>query len=335
MAHVMQQARRPAMRASLLLVVIAVGCKTMGPATEPSSAVPSSANVDDEDSLARQLLCRDVGDDLCRLACPDSRSTHEFTECLIAFRFSVDPIAQQLARDLYGQTNALVGIGLHRSIDGFPGEEVQLFPALPIGTDRHHLEWLSSSLKSFDAFADALAPHAKEPLAFERRPRAFAFYRTAEPAFPSAYCSDGVIAYNLDGPLHTVERGVLETLFHELFHINDARRGAWSEATLGTVFEDIIERCGDEHECFRKFAPHSTVVSGGTFYGFDRRTRDVREYAAELALRYFVEHETILGGTPPAEAPFKCRAQENRLAWELLARDFFGGVDLTPRCNGG
>jgi hypothetical protein len=321
----MHAARRPAMRALPFLSVLALGCRT---SITSSAAVPSNDSGADIE-LARQLLCADVGEDVCRAACPDRLSPREGTECLLAFRFASDPIAHALARDLYGRS-ALVGIGMHRAIDGFPGEEVELFPALPLGDDRRHLAWLQASLTSFDAFVDSLARHApSRPLAFEPRPRAFAFYRTAVPAYPSAYCWEGVVAYNLDGPMHTTEREVLETLFHELFHVNDARRKAWSERALGATFDAIIERCGDDHDCYRPFAPHDTLVAGGTFYGFDWRTRDVREYGAELALRYFLEHEAILAGAPRSAPSFKCLAPENRTAWDLLAREFFGGADLT------
>jgi hypothetical protein len=318
------------MRALLFLTVFALGCKT----AITSSAATPSADVGVDVGLATQLLCADVGEEACLAACSDRLAPRERTECLLAFRFGSDPDAHALVRDLYDKTNTLVGIAMRRTIDGFPGEVVELFPALPLGNERHHLAWLNASLTSFDAFIESLSDHSgSRAISFEPRPRAFAFYRTGVPTYPSAYCWEGVIAYNLDGPLHTKEREVLETTFHELFHVNDARRDSWSERELGPTFDAIVERCGDDHDCYAPFAPHDTLVSGGTFYGFDRRTRDVREYGAELALRYFLEHEAILAGSRRSDSSFKCRAPENRFAWELLAREFFGGVDLTPSCG--
>jgi hypothetical protein len=37
----------------------------------------------------------------------------------------------------------------------------------------------------------------------------------------------------------------------------------------------------------------------------------VGEYAAELATRYFVEHQAVLKGSRPNKAPFKCGPPEN------------------------
>ncbi len=66
-----------------------------------------------------------------------------------------------------------------------------------------------------------------------------------------------------------------------------------------TAHETIFhERCHDDHACLAPYAPHRTRVPDGTYYAFDQRMRDVREYAAELAVRYFLEHEALLAGSP-------------------------------------
>lgn len=300
-------------------------------------SVPDARSIASIDSMdndrATRLLCRDVGEPACVSACPDDREPREHADCLIRFRFGADPAALSWARALYARNNALVGVAPHDSIEGYRGQQVALFPALPIGEHRHHLAWLHASLTAFDALIEALASRAEKPVLFRPRPHAFGFFETAVPAYPSAYCSDGVIAYNLRGPLHANHRDMHETLFHELFHINDDLNGGWSESALGPLFDSIVERCGDDHECYGRFAPHDTIVEGGTYYTFDPRTRGVREYAAELALRYFLEQEAILAGQREIP-PFKCRASENRVAWDRIVDAFFGGADLSSPCEG-
>lgn len=311
----------------------ATGCgalRTRG--AKGAKAAPPVVLTPNEQS--RRLLCPDVGESACLAACPDGLAAREHAECLIDLRFQSDPEARSLARALYGETNTMLGVEQRSSIDGYKGHEVELFPALPIGEHRHHLEWLRTSLESFDAFVEALRPYSARPITFRVHPTAFIFFRTAGHSYPSAYSWQGTIGYNVDGPLHTNARDVHETLFHELFHLNDsAQSPSWSASVLAPLFESIIARCGEDHACFAPFAPHDTVVPGGTYYAFDPRSREVREYAAELALRYLVEHEAILAGRTPVQPPFKCLTDENRVAWDRLADAFFGGADLTPACD--
>jgi hypothetical protein len=58
----------------------------------------------------------------------------------------------------------------------------------------------------------------------------------------------------------------------------------------------------------------------------------VREYAADLALRYFREQREVRQGGK-VKAPFKCAAPENARAWAKLVERFFGGVDDVPACR--
>jgi hypothetical protein len=327
-------------RLLLMIAMLASGCRTaplprgaFQPATPTAPATPASPALT-ENERAKQLLCADIAEDACTSACSDTLAPRAHAECLIDLRFGSDPEALDLARALYAKTSALVGIDTLRSIEGYRGQSVELLPALPIGVYRHHLAWLSAGLDDLDAFVASLRSRAGADVAFQPRPRAFLFFRTADRSYPSAYFLDGSIGYNLEGPLNTNARDVQETLFHELFHLNDASRaGGWSEGALKSVFESIIERCGNDHDCLTPFAPHGTVVPEGTYYPFDERTRDVREYAAELALRYFLEHEVILAGKEPSLPPFKCLSEENGIAWARLADEFFGGADLSPACD--
>lgn len=322
-----RRATRP-LRSLVLGATLVAGVEAChGSASDPSQRAAEMA----ESGLARRLLCTDFGEAACLAECPAGRPAREHVECLLSLRFATDPDALDLAKSLYARST-LVGVDTHATVEGYRGATVTLVPALPVGEERHHLEWLHDSLAAFDDFIETLALRAGRSPSFRARPRAIAFFQTEVPAYPSAYCLDGVLAYNLRGPLHSDAREMHETLFHELFHLNDASSGDWSIKTLTPIFDAILARCGEDHDCLRPFAPHDTIVPDGTFYAFDPRTRDVREYAAELALRYFIEHETILSGAP-ARPPFKCQTEENLVAWSLLADTFFGGVDLSPECR--
>lgn len=292
-------------------------------ASRPDAASPQGRAV--------RHLCADVGTDPCIAACPPSLPAHEHAECLIDYRFSSDAAARELALSLFARTGALPGIDAAATRGSYGGRRVVTRPALPLGEDRRHLEWILASFDRYEVVLRALREHAARPVAFRLEPDAFLFFRTGDKTYPSAWGGDGVVGYNLDGPLHGSERDVLETLFHELFHLNDEHRGRWSAAVLGDLFAVILDRCGEDHECLGPFAPYDTVVPGGTYYPFDARTRDVREYGGELALRYFLEHEAILDGAP-REPPFKCLTEENQRAWVLLASDFFGDADMTRDC---
>lgn len=300
-----------------------LGCRGRAPSAATNNV---DANVRD-----RSIVCAGI-EEPCRAACSERRPRDEHVDCLLGLRFRDDPRALEMARSLYARTKTLIGSDHRGSIDGYGGAMIPLEPALPVGADRHHLVWLASSLGSFQQFLVELAPHADAPVDFVTRPEAFLFFRTTTPEHPSEYVEEGVIGYNLDGPLNETHRTMHETLFHELFHLNDERRGGWSTA-LEPLFAAIVARCGDEHGCYSPFAPSDTVVPGGTYYGFDARTRHVSEYAAEVALRYYLEHEAIVFGRATPRPPFKCGAPENLVAWESIARAFFGGVDLVPDCE--
>ncbi len=279
-------------------------------------------------------LCVDVGIDACRSACPPIAPRDAHVECLLAFRLGEDPEALALARALWADRRTVVGIDPRASIDGYGGAPVDLVPALPVGEDRRHLTWIRQSLDRVETFLAAIEQRSTAPVSFRAQPRVFRFFRTRQPSYPSAYGAQGVVGYNLAGPLFTDPDSTHETLFHELFHLEDERHGSWSIRTLTPVFTRIVELCGDDHDCLTPYAPHDTRVPGGTYYPFDARTRDVREYAAELALRYYREHEVYLSGAAPETTPFKCATDANRIAWTHLADTFFGGVDLAPECSG-
>jgi hypothetical protein len=125
---------------------------------------------------------------------------------------------------------------------------------------------------------------------------------------------------------------VRETLFHEIFHLNDGAR-SFSRRALGAIYDGIVARCGARTPCLTPYAPTTTMVRGGTYYAFQPDNGDgVHEYAAEIALRYYQDTRATLRGEPPARRPFRCGPPENARAWALIVSEFFGGVDLLPAC---
>jgi hypothetical protein len=59
----------------------------------------------------------------------------------------------------------------------------------------------------------------------------------------------------------------------------------------------------------------------------------VYEYAAEVALRWYQEQRAALLGDKREGRSFKCGPPEYRQAWEAIAAEFFGGVDLVAPCS--
>src|SRR5688572_771661 len=121
---------------------------------------------------------------------------------------------------------------------------------------------------------------------------------------PSAYAQDRSIAYNVAGSLHTSSDAVRETLFHEIFHLNDAARGGWSSQALSAIYDKIVARCGTDRKCLRPYAPMETTVRGGTYYAF-QPGNGVHEYAAELGTRYYREHRAVLKKQALAKPAFQ------------------------------
>ena len=91
-----------------------------------------------------------------------------------------------------------------------------------------------------------------------------------------------------------------------------------------------MARCKGDRRCLAPYAPTDTTMMG-TFYAFIPNG-GAREYAAEVALRYYREQRLLFEGKPLPVPPFQCGPKENAEAITLVAREFFGGVDQTPPC---
>ncbi len=282
--------------------------------------------------IVRQLLCAATDPEVCEGSCL-SLTRQDAASCALDLAYAEDDDARALAHDLLTLTGAVPGREEYGVIDAAYLGNVPIEPLLPVGPYRQHLAWLRDAIVEIERVVGGVAKVAPNPVLFRTRPHGFRFFRTQERSFPSAYAVDGVIGYNVEGPLHDSQENVTSTLLHELFHLNDEGRVQWSERALGGLFEQIVGTCEDDDDCLGRFAPSSDRVPGGTFYPFDSRTRDVREYGAEIALRWFHEQRMLLDGVPLPSAPFKCGADENAQAWRAIVDEFFGGFDLTGECG--
>jgi hypothetical protein len=187
-------------------------------------------------------------------------------------------------------------------------------------------------MMSFDAFFAAQFPDAKPR--YRWRALGFRFVRSLDgKRTPSAYASSWSIEYNVAGSLLFSADGVRETLFHELFHLNDEAHHDWSARTLATDYDAIVRKCGTKVSCLAPYAPNDTMVRGGTYYAFQPNNGDaVHEYAAELAVRYWKEQTAMTTKHRLAAKAFKCGPAENARAWKSLIDEYFAGRDLVPAC---
>jgi hypothetical protein len=202
-------------------------------------------------------------------------------------------------------------------------------PALPVGADRKHLAWVSAAFHDFDGFFAALARKANPR--YRWRGLTLRFFRSVGNTTPNAFAQGWTVSYNVNGSIDRSADAARETLFHELFHLNDADHGDWSPRNVASIQEAIEKACGTRTACLAPYAPTGTIVRRGTYYAF-QPGNDAHEYAAEVALRWYREQRAVVRGDAPVRPAFKCGPPENRRAWDAIAAEFFGGVDLVPAC---
>jgi hypothetical protein len=281
---------------------------------------------------ADALLFPDAsGDAPARLAtCPASGAPQARVDCLLDLRYAGDEVARSDARDLYDTFGVLAGLDSDHMFNGGYRGVLHLVPELPVKGERKHLDWVLASMRDFDAFFRALEP-GEAHVRYRWHPIAFKFMRSVNARTPSAYAADWQIGYNLSGSLHRSEGAVRETLFHEIFHLNDGGDVAWSRATLSETFDRIVATCGTSIPCLAAYTPNDVIVRGGTYYSF-QPGNGVREYAAELATRYYKEHRALQKAQRVGR-PFKCGPPENGRAWRAMVDAFFGGIDRVPPCG--
>jgi hypothetical protein len=252
-------------------------------------------------------------------------------------RYAADARSLALTRTLYRRSGIVTGVERAHTMDGGWRGMIRLVPEWPIGRHRRHLEWIVRATDDFERFFAELSSDggAAARMGYRWQPIELRFFRSVNRTTPSAYASDWSIAYNVSGSLHRSADAVRETMFHEIFHLNDRAHGQWSERVLSDLHRSILSRCTNRARrlntgCLTPYAPNRTMVRGGTYYAF-QPGNGVWEYAAELAIRYYREHRSMQLGRRPPKA-FKCGPPENALAWKLLVDEFFAGVDHVPAC---
>jgi hypothetical protein len=251
--------------------------------------------------------------------------------CLIAARYARWPATRDLALVLFDEMGDVAGSERELDMDGGFRGAIHIVPAVP---EPGALRWLIAAQRDFEAFATALERRAGKPLPYRHRGLVWRFFRTARHT-PSAYAEGWEVAYNLAGSLVGSADGVRDTMFHEIFHLNDFAHGTWSRRALGALVDGILVRCGRQPSCLAPYAPTPMRVRAtGVYYAFQPNNGDTaNEYAAELATRYFHEQRAALRGERWPGGRFKCGPEQNRRAWRALADEFFGGVDLVPECR--
>jgi hypothetical protein len=266
---------------------------------------------------------------LDRSECPTGTEP-ERVRCLLAKHLAADPAAVTLATTLFDRAGHVVGVLPEEDFNGGYRGVIHLVPQRPIGPERKHLEFAAQALLDIDAFLTDTQSLAEVPLAYRWRALELRFFRSIKKRTPAAFAVDWTVSYNVNGTLNGSLPVVRGLLFHEVFHLND---DGWSEKELAEDYDAIVKRCGTGIECLTRYVPEPLIVKGGTYYSF-MPGNGVREYAADLALRYFKEQREVMAGAV-VKKPFKCQAPENARAWWKLVQRFFGGVDRVPSCFSG
>ena len=355
------------MRWRAALVLVAASCAS--PSSPPLPAAPSSSPSVEAPIVEAPVAPASLPDagaasvdasapaeprlDVASILFPDAGSTPpeaarcasiaveaDRVRCLFGARYQGDPEALRIAVELYEASGDVAGVLAPQEMDGGFRGRIRLVPEPPTGRHRRHLAWIASIRRDLDSFFAALAGVARAPIAYRHRPLAYRFFRSVGRTTPSAFAEGFTVSYNVSGSLHGSAAAVRETIFHEVFHLNDAAHGGWSARVLGPTFDAIVRRCGTRVACLKPYAPGDTMVRGGTYYAFQPDNGEsVHEYAAELAVRYFREQRDALSGKrgparrgAAAPGAFQCGPAENRKAWEAIVTEFFGGADATPPC---
>jgi hypothetical protein len=266
---------------------------------------------------------------VCVLASVASAETKPSSEFLSAY--DKDPKAKAIATTLFESFGHVTGVGEDEEMDGGFRGKIHLVPELPTGTYRQQLVWVAAALTQIDTFFVSMKSSPK----YRWRDLTIHFVRSVKKRTPSAYAVGWSITHNVAGSLLTSERGVRETYFHELFHLNDFDHGDWSAKTLAKDYAAIVKKCGTSSKCLAPYAPNDTKVRAtGTYYAFQPNNGNgVHEYAAELALRYFKEQTEMATNNKLSRKAFKCGPPENARAWQALVDEFFAGRDLVPACS--
>ncbi len=256
--------------------------------------------------------------------------------CLVARRFAKHDEERKDALALFDETGDVVGTEREHQMEGGFRGTIQIVPELPVGPHKRHLAWILAAQRDIASFLRQVEERSGKPVSYRHRALVFRFFRSVGRTTPSAYAASWEIGHNVSGSLHGSKEAVRETLFHEVFHLNDQAHNDWSRRTIGPIVDGIADRCARKTACLAPYAPFKTMVRGGTFYAFQANNGDIaHEYSAELATRYFLEQRAAMAGTVYPGGWFKCGPKENALVMTALAKEFFAGFDATPPCASG
>lgn len=337
----------------VMALVMALASLGMGMAAAGAEARPLTAASEDPSPLtiaeASSLLFGGEVPAACAAlqaaAVGPDQVTRAVVECMLGEAYRKDARAREAALALYRATGSVAGVGEAETMNGGYRGTIKLVPQLPMGAHRQHLLWVAQAMNDFDELFAWLgaAPGAAKGSPAVAAPRfrlhglALRFVRSIAKRTPSAYALGWSVTYNVRGSLLKSAEGVAETLFHEIFHLNDGAHDDWSARILADDYAAILARCQPQklsRACLAPYAPGTTTVKGGTYYAFQQNNGEsVHEYAAELALRYYKEHRELAKTGKLAKPAFKCGAPENARAWKALVDEFFAGVDRTGACT--
>jgi hypothetical protein len=295
------------------------------PAEPPPNLDPSYPGAPVPEQQLCALLSNHVLAASCTQLIPSERAHYVYSA---QFKLSRDA---ELATSLYARFGLTSGVETDHVMNGGYRGMIHIVPEWPTSRE---LDYIDAAFTHFDAFERNLRARGGKPGRFPRyrwRNLTLRFFRSERRTTPSAYASAWFVAYNVAGSLMQTSASVEETLFHELFHANDRAHGDWAARELAQTQQAIRARCAAATGCLARYAPGSTVVRGGTYYAF-QPGNGPEEYAAELAVRFYVEHTAILANKRVAHPWFKCQAPENAVSWAKLTHEMFDDVDLTPAC---
>lgn len=310
---------------SALLVQLAVGFHS-----RPVAADATSPGAEDTQFFAdADEALVDAPPALAAASCPSAAGDARL-RCLLERRYS--GAARELALRLFTQHRVVAGVERAHWMDGGFRGRIRIVPAWPTRDALRHLRAVARAHDAIERTLIALRGRTTEPVRYRHRGIVYRFLRSVRRTTPSAYAVEWNIGYNVLGSLNRSDEAILMTLVHEIFHLNDAE--GFSEHELRAVHEVIGTRCGVARRCLAPYSPTATTVRGGTYYAFQPDNGDaVVEYGAELASRYFLEQREMLARGRLAAPAFKCATAENAQAYAKVGAAFFGGVDLTPRCE--
>jgi hypothetical protein len=154
---------------------------------------------------------------VARVAAAEDKPNSDAKSSEFLAAFDDDPKAKEIAKTLFDNLGHVTMAGADEVKDGGFRGKIHLVPELPKSKYRQQLVWVAEALIAIDTFFGDLKITPK----YRWRELTLHFVRSENKRTPSAYAIGWSITHNVVGSLLTSERGVRETYFHELFHLND------------------------------------------------------------------------------------------------------------------